>query len=116
MEVASEVILETNLIYYILGSLGPKFDVISENIIFRIENVAFVKVYIGLLAYESKLEVYNTFVVINIGGNNVNSSSCAYSVVRSSILVNSNEINVNLSISNFGDLNSSNASFVEKKH
>lgn len=116
LEVANEVILKTNLIYYILGGLGPKFDMVFENIISRIEDLTFVKVYTRLLTCKSKLEDYNTYLIINIGGNNVNSSSCANNVVCSFNPINSNGINVNLSTGDFGDLNSSNASFVEKKH
>lgn len=67
-----------------------------------------------LLAYESKLDNYNITFVINIGGNNVSSSNCANTIVSSLGNVSSNRFNVNLSTSDFDDLNSSNTNFVRR--
>lgn len=70
-----------------------------------------------MLDYESKLHNYNTYIVINIGENNKNSSNYANNVVSSSSSTSSdgfnvNLSNVNLSIGNFGDRKSNNAGFV----
>lgn len=64
------------------------------------------------MAYESKLEDHNTSIVINVRDNGVNSSSSANNVVSFSNTVSSNGISVNMSHSDFGNLNSSNCCFV----
>lgn len=87
---------------------------VFKNFIFRINDVTFAKVYSKLLAYESKLKDYNTLVVINIGDNCVNLSNCVNNVVISSSTINSNRISANMSIGDFGDINSCNAAFVER--
>lgn len=112
LEAVGEIIMELDLFYHILSGLGPKFDVVSENIIFRLEDVTLIEVYTKLLAYENKLEDYNVIVIVNSGGNDLSSSSCANNVVYSSKPMHPNGINMNLSTSDFGNLNFNNIVFV----
>lgn len=114
LKAISEIIMEPDLVYYILGDLGFKFVVVSKNFIYRIHDVTLVEVYSRLLAHESKLENYNTFIVINIGDNSINLSSYANNVVNFSSTVTSNEISMNLSTSDFGDLKFGNVGFVRR--
>lgn len=114
LEATGKVIIDSNIVYYILGGFGLEFDLVSKNRNSRINDVTLTEIYSRLLAYESKLHDYNTSIIINIGENNVNSSSYANNVVKFSSYASSNRFNINLSIDNFGDCKSNNAGFVWK--
>ncbi|KAH7519003.1 hypothetical protein FEM48_Zijuj09G0231400 [Ziziphus jujuba var. spinosa] len=67
LEAAGEFVHETDFAYYILGGLGPEFDPVSENLNSRLDSIGLTEVRSRLLAYESKLEDYNSALSMNLG-------------------------------------------------
>ncbi|KAH7537052.1 hypothetical protein FEM48_Zijuj03G0051300 [Ziziphus jujuba var. spinosa] len=69
--ISVEQLLENLCMKLILhfGRLGHEFDAVFENLLSRRYSTCLTEVHSRLLAFEHKLEEYDTSVVLNIGGS-----------------------------------------------